>query len=327
MGASCIVLVQMVDACAKYLGNNDSEGLNAAVRQWPPTMSAPAFMLSIAALRRTESESGERGMFKDDMLRGAVAYVAGGTSGINLGIAKAYARAGASVALVGRNAAKAAAAAAEITDEGGRAIWFAADVRDYDAVAETLQSTRDQLGLIDIVISGAAGNFPASAVNLSSKGFKTVVEIDLIGTYHVFRASFDHIKKPGASLIAISAPNAVHPMPFQIHPCAAKAGVNMVVKVLALEWGPAGIRVNGISPGPIKGTEGASERLISAERQEGFIKRIPLRRFGTLQEIANAALFLGSDLSSYTTGHILDCEGGSALGEASMDALAVTPRP
>ena len=98
----------------------------------------------------------------------------------------------------------------------------------------------------------------APAVGISPNGFKTVVDIDLLGTYNVFKAAFDVVVRPGASLIAITAPQAVQPLPQQVHVCAAKAGVNMVVKVLAMEWGAAGIRVNAISPGPIAGTEGAN---------------------------------------------------------------------
>jgi len=266
-------------------------------------------------------------MFNGSALAGKVAFISGGTSGINLGIAIGFAQRGAKVAVIGRDLAKAERAAAKIIEEsGGEAIGLSADVRDYAALDDALRIAREKFGKINIVIAGAAGNFPASAVNLSAKGFRTVVEIDLLGTYNLFRAAFDHIEKQGASLIAMTAGGAVKPMPYQLHACAAKAGVNMVVKCLAMEWGPAGIRVNAISPGPIEGTEGAGDRMIPPDRKQQFIQSIPLRRFGTAEEIANAAIFLSSDLARYITGLVLDCEGGYQLGDASLDCLTVIPR-
>ncbi len=110
-------------------------------------------------------------------------------------------------------------------------------MRNFDAVQTLFSRATEQLGPPDVVIAGAAGNFMAHAVSISANGFKTVVDIDLLGTYYVFRAGFDVVRKPGGSLIAITAPQAVQPLPQQVHVCAAKAGVNMVVKVLAMEWG------------------------------------------------------------------------------------------
>ena len=266
-------------------------------------------------------------MFNGSALQGKVAYISGGTSGINLGIAIGFAKQGAKVAVIGRDLAKAQRAAAQIMAEsGGTAIGISADVRDYDAVEQSLQTTKEKFGRIDIVVAGAAGNFPAAAVNLSAKGFRTVVDIDLFGTYNVFRAAFDHIKKNGASLIAITAGQAVNPMPYQVHVCAAKAGINMLVKCLAMEWGPAGIRVNAISPGPIEGTEGVERLLPNDAIKQECIRRIPLRRLGTREEIANTAIFLSSDLAQYITGTIVGCEGGFELGDASADCLTVIPR-
>jgi NAD(P)-dependent dehydrogenase (short-subunit alcohol dehydrogenase family) len=137
----------------------------------------------------------------------------------------------------------------------------------------------------------------------------------------VFRACWPHLQRPGASLIAITAPQAVQPMPFQAHVCAAKAGVNALVKCLAMEWGPAGVRVNAISPGPIAGTEGV-DRLVPDAAAEATLKaRIPLRDYGAKRDIADAALFLASDNARYITGTILDVDGGFILGDAAADAL------
>lgn len=253
-------------------------------------------------------------------------FISGGTSGINLGIAKGYARAGARVLVFGRDAAKATAAAAEIEAEtGGIAIGGSADVRDPATVQALFEDAVAKLGKPDVVIAGAAGNFMAPATGISPNGFKTVIDIDLLGTYNVFKAGFEVMNRPG-SLIAITAPQAVQPLPQQVHVCAAKAGVNMVVKVLAMEWGAAGIRVNAISPGPIIGTEGVERMAPTAEAKQDWIDMVALRRFGTPEDIANVAIFLSSNAGSYITGTIVDCDGGMKLGDSSGDWLAAPKR-
>jgi NAD(P)-dependent dehydrogenase (short-subunit alcohol dehydrogenase family) len=251
--------------------------------------------------------------FREQLLAGKVAFIAGGTSGINLGIARRFAELGARVAVAGRNPEKAANAAAAI---GGGALGMSCDVRDYAATRAVLENTAKQLGPLDIVVSGAAGNFPAPALGMSANGFRVVVDIDLNGTFNVFRGAHDLLRTPGASLIAISAGQAVKPMMLQAHVCAAKAGVNQLIRVLAMEWGPAGIRVNGISPGPIAGTEGMARLAPTQEVERAIVARVPLRRFGAIEEIAESAVFLCSDSAAYITGTILDCDGGSQLGDA-----------
>lgn len=264
-------------------------------------------------------------MYESAILRHRCAYVSGGTSGVNLGLAKTLARYGARVCVVGRDAGKAGRAANEIAaDTGGEAMYVAADVRDYEAVEASMQQVRRHYGPLDIVVAGAAGNFFAPAVSISAKGFRTVIDIDLLGTYHVFRAGFDACRKPGASLIAITAAQAVNPMPRQAHVCAAKAGVNALVRTLAMEWGPAGVRVNAISPGPIEGTEGLKRLAPTAAEQAEVRGRLALRRFGLPEEIGNAAVYLSCPLGAYVTGTILDVEGGFQLGDASADCLTPT---
>ncbi|MDY0012579.1 MAG: SDR family oxidoreductase [Rhodocyclaceae bacterium] len=247
--------------------------------------------------------------FTADALAHKVAFVAGGTSGINLGIAQRLAAHGARVVVMGRNPDKAAAAATTITAAGGQALGLAADVRDYAAMEAALQRTVDHFGPIDIVISGAAGNFVAPATGMSANAFKTVVDIDLLGTFNVFRAAHAHLKKPGASLIAISAEIADMAAWGQSHACAAKAGVDMLVRTLALELGPEGIRVNSIRPGPIENTEGMA-RLISPEAKRDFLKWVPLGRLGQASEVGDSAVFLCSDAARYVTGTVLSCDGG-----------------
>lgn len=264
--------------------------------------------------------------FRDGILAGKVAYIAGGSSGINLGIAQRLGEQGAKVAIVSRSQDKIDAAVKSIADAGGTAWGTSADVRDYAAVEASLAATRDRFGEIDVLVSGAAGNFLAPVVGMSANAFKTVVDIDLIGTFNVFRASFDFVRKPGASLIAITAGQGTHPMMFQAHACAAKAGINMLTRCLAMEWGPAGIRVNGISPGPIAETEGMARLAASPQAEAALKARIPLRDYGSKRDIADMALYLASDNAKYITGTILDVDGGSSLGDAFADALTAPKR-
>ncbi|SCW90599.1 hypothetical protein SAMN02927924_03903 [Sphingobium faniae] len=254
-------------------------------------------------------------------------FISGGTSGINLGIARAFAARGDKVMVFGRDGGKSQAAADLILAEtGAKVMAGSADVRDPAAIAALFADATAQLGAPDVVIAGAAGNFMAPAVGISPNGFKTVVDIDLLGTYNVFKAAYDVVRKPGASLIAITAPQAVQPLPQQVHVCAAKAGVNMVVKVLAMEWGKAGIRVNAISPGPIAGTEGVERMAPTDAEKAAWAERIAIKRMGTPQDVAQAAIFLSSDAGSYITGTILDCDGGMKLGDASGDYLTLPTR-
>ena len=262
-----------------------------------------------------------RSVFRPDLLRGKSVFIAGGTSGINLGIAEAFADAGASVAVAGRNAEKAENAANHLRARGGDAIGVSLDVRDYASVEAGLELARNRFGEFDIVISGAAGNFLAPALGMSANGFRTVIDIDLNGTFNIFRAAYALLRKPGASLIAISAGQATNPMMFQAHVCAAKAGINMLVKVLAMEWGPAGVRVNVISPGPIGGSEGMARLTPTAEDEAAWKARIALRDFGQKRDVSDMAMFLASDASAYVTGSIFQCDGGWTLGDSSGEAL------
>jgi NAD(P)-dependent dehydrogenase (short-subunit alcohol dehydrogenase family) len=254
--------------------------------------------------------------FSTDLLRGKSAFVAGGTSGINLAIAKAFARHGAKVAVISRSQDKVEAAKTEI---GAGALGYSADVRDFAAVQAAITAAVEVNGPLDIVVSGAAGNFLAPASGLSANGFKTVVDIDLLGTFNVFRSAFDSAAKPGASLIAISAPQAHAPYFAQAHVCAAKAGVDMLVKCLAYEWGGAGVRVNSIIPGPIDGTEGMARLAPTPEMRAMAENATALGRFGELDDVVNLALYLASEASRYVTGAIVPVDGGQMLaGNGSL---------
>lgn len=257
---------------------------------------------------------------------GTHVLIFGGTSGINLGIAEAFARAGAGVGIVGRNpekAQKAAEAMAALSPYDGIANQptprhYIADVRDYDAVEAVYGQFADDFGPIDTLISGAAGNFPALATGMSPNGFKAVVDIDLLGTYHVMRAGHDRLRVPGANVINISAPQAEIAMMAQAHVCAAKAGVDMLTKTLCLEWGAQGIRVNSVIPGPIDGTEGMARLAPDEATRKSVISSVPLRRMGWPDDVAQTCLFLASDAGRYVSGAILPADGGWLAASVRM---------
>lgn len=251
-------------------------------------------------------------------------FVAGGSSGINLGIAKGFAAAGAHVGILSRSQEKIDAAVAEIQGIGsGEAVGVSADVRNPDEVLSALRQSFDKFGKIDVLVSGAAGNFPALARDLSPNGFKAVVDIDLLGTFNVLRSSLEFLRRPGASIINISAPQATNPTIAQVHVCAAKAGVDMVTRVLAMEWGGLGIRVNSIIPGPIAETEGMRRLAPSPDALETMARNVPLGRLGAIEDIADAALLLSSPQAAFITGAVIPVDGGWSLGGDQVATAAI----
>lgn len=240
-------------------------------------------------------------------------FVAGGSSGINLGIAEAFAERGARVFLISRDQDRVAAAVAGLRERGGEARGCAADVRDPAALDAAYRQATDWFGEIDVLISGAAGNFLASALDMSCNAFKTVVDIDLLGTFNVLRCGHAWLRKPGAAVLNISAPQAFNPTRNQVHACAAKAGVDMVTKVLAMEWGEHGIRVNSLVPGPIGDTEGIRRLAPNEQALERMRATVPLRRLGALADVANMAMTLCSSSAGFVTGAVLTVDGGSSL--------------
>lgn len=251
-------------------------------------------------------------VFAPALFRDKTVFIAGGTSGINLNIARRFVAMGASVFVVSRSEDKVSDAVATLS-QVGPAAGAAADVRDFDAVKSAVTACVERFGAIDIVISGAAGNFVSPAAALSSNGFRTVIDIDLVGTFHVCRATYDALRKPGASIINISATQAFTPVPGQAHVCAAKAGIDALTKVLAIEWGPEGVRVNAIAPGPVDGTEGMKRLTPTPQHRDRLTQTIPLRRYATLDEIADTALFLSSSAGANFSGEVLVCDGGQSV--------------
>jgi NAD(P)-dependent dehydrogenase (short-subunit alcohol dehydrogenase family) len=267
------------------------------------------------------------GVFRDNVLAGKTAFVTGGGSGIGLALAECFAQHGAAVLILGRDAAKLHRAQDKLSQAGHRIGIAAADVRNYSSLEAAFQKASDDFGPLDIVVAAAAGNFPAPALGMSANAFKAVVDIDLLGTFNTMRAAFSHLRRPGASLLAISAAQAVVPMSLQSHVCAAKAGIEQLMRTLALEWGPDGVRCNCITPGPTLDTEGV-RRLVPDEAAEKHIRSsIPLRRFGHKQELADLALFLCSEAASYITGATFACDGGSSLTASTlMNAFPATTK-
>ena len=223
-------------------------------------------------------------------------FVFGGTSGINLGIARCFAAAGADVAVASRSQEKVDAAVEELKALGSNSSGYALDVRDAEAVEAALAEHSGKSGDLDVLVSGAAGNFPALANDMSPNGFKSVVDIDLLGSFHVLRSAFQYLRKPGASVINISAPQAFLAMPMQSHVCAAKAGVDMLTRTLALEWGPYGIRINSIAPGPIADTEGMRRLAPSEAIANQYKKSVPSRPLRFIRgdrQCSNVPLLIG----------------------------------
>jgi peroxisomal 2,4-dienoyl-CoA reductase len=271
-------------------------------------------------------------IFADGILKDHVAFVTGGGTGITGGVARALAEAGANVALVSRRMEHLEPAAQSINDarsadrgasptvregsptqnEMGEAFAVAADVRNPEEVEKAIAATIERFGRVDIVVNGAAGNFLCAAEELSPNGFGTVVDIDLKGSFNVCRAAFEQLKQHQGQVLNISATLHYLGTPMQLHVSAAKAGVDALTKNLAVEWGRYGIRVNAIAPGPIGDTEGM-KRLVPEPIKEKLTKRIPLGRFGLIEDIENAAVFLCSGAASYINGAIIVVDGGHWL--------------
>ena len=248
-------------------------------------------------------------VFQPDFLKGRAALVTGGGTGICRGIALALAAHGCDVAIASRKAAHVEPTAEDIRAAGVRALALVDDVRDPESVERVVGGAAAAFGRLDIVVNGAAGNFICAAEALSPNGFGTVVDIDLKGTFNVSRAALAHLKVRGGSIINISATLQYLATLGQIHASAAKAGVDVLTRTLAAEWGGYDIRVNGIAPGPTDDTEGV-RRLSTPGSRAQMLAQCPLGRLTAIGDVANAALFLVSDAASFITGVTLVVDGG-----------------
>ena len=246
--------------------------------------------------------------FQSDLFEGKTALITGGGTGICRGIALALASHGCDVAITSRKSEHLEPTAAEITQLGRRSVSVVADVRDPEAVDAAVAETVGEFGRLDILVNGAAGNFLCLAEDLSPNGFGAVVDIDLKGTFHSSKAALPYLKASRGVVLNISATLHYFGAVAQLHVSAAKAGVDALTRVLAVEWGSHGIRVNGIAPGPIADTEGVKRLLVGTSR-ENAIGSTPLGRLGAIDDVCDASLFLCSDAASFVTGVTLVADG------------------
>ena len=232
-------------------------------------------------------------------------------SGIGLGIARRLGEHGASVVLMGRREDFLKNAQESLRKEGIKCEYFAGDVRSEESAKAAVKFAVDKFGRLDTLVNSAAGNFLSLAEDLSTNAFKTVIDIDLIGTFNVTRQAFPALKASGNGVVInISATLHYTSTWYQTHACAAKAGIDTLTKQLALEWGTFGIRVNGVAPGPIAETPGFTKL---AGSDPTLKERLPLGRAGTTAEIGDACVFLCSKAAAYISGHTMVVDGACWL--------------
>jgi NAD(P)-dependent dehydrogenase (short-subunit alcohol dehydrogenase family) len=257
-------------------------------------------------------------MLPDKTFEGRVGIITGGATGIGFSVAKELSRLGATVVIASRKEENLQKAVEEIRSAGGRAEYHVLDVRDAEAVEAMAAKVETDHGQIDFLVNNAAGNFIAAAEELSTNGWNSVIGIVLNGTFYCTSAVGKRMiaKKNGGVMLNVIANYAWTGAPGVVHSASAKAGVLAMTQTLAVEWARHKIRLNAIAPGPVH-TEGASKRLFPDPMiEEGIRKTIPLRRFATLEEVANAASYLLSDFSSYVTGEAFVIDGGQWLSGA-----------
>jgi NAD(P)-dependent dehydrogenase (short-subunit alcohol dehydrogenase family) len=249
-------------------------------------------------------------VFAPDLLKDRVIVVTGGGSGLGAEMARRFSELGARIAVLGRRKEKLDAVISQLG--GGLAI--SCDVRDAKAVQEAADRVASEMGRVDGLVNNAAGNFLAPAEDVSPNGFKAVVDIVLNGTFHC-TTSFGRkmIEQKRGAIVNIVTTYAWTGSAFVLPSACAKAGVLVLTRSLAVEWAAYGVRVNAIAPGPVP-TEGAFSRLMPDPSFEEMARnRVPLKRFGTPREIADAAVFLLSDGAGYVTGDCLVVDGGEWL--------------
>ncbi|PAV21595.1 2,4-dienoyl- reductase [Pyrrhoderma noxium] len=252
-------------------------------------------------------------IFLPDIFKGRVLFCTGGGSGICRSMTEAIMKHGANAVIVGRTLERITKAAEELQQSSGnKCIATQADVRNVEQLKAAVRKTIEIFGRIDFVICGAAGNFLAPVSGLSENAFRTVLEIDTIGTFNTVKATIPHIRKTKGSYIHVSATLHYRGTPFQAHVSAAKAGVDAFSAVLAVEEGPRGVRSNVIAPGPIGETEGMERLSPTTPGALEIIRRaIPLGRLGDKRDVANAAVYLFSDAAMFVSGTVIVVDGAS----------------
>ncbi len=270
-------------------------------------------------------------IFRPDLLRGQVALITGGGTGIGFGIAQLLAELGAHVVLASRKPEHLEKACASIIAAGGSASAVPLDVRDAEKVKAAVDSVAQAHGRIDLLVNNAAGNFYAPSATLTPNAWKSVVEIDLFGTFYCSQAVYPVMAAQGGGrIVSISMTLHYRGWPMMAHATAAKAGVDALTRTLAMEWAPQRIRLNAIAPGPIP-TEGVRKAFtppadsgvadvfaVADSRMAAYAqKSIPLGRWGAPRDIANMVAFLASPAGDWITGAIFVVDGGEWLAKPS----------
>jgi len=265
-------------------------------------------------------------MLRDNALSDKVIIVTGGGSGLGKSMTTYFLELGAKVAITSRDLEKLTKTAKELEERtNGTCLAIACDVRHYDQVENMLQSVIDAFGKVDILVNNAAGNFISPTERLSANAFDTIIDIVLKGSKNCTLALGKHWienKQTNKNVLNIVTTYAWTGSGYVVPSATAKAGVLAMTRSLAVEWAKYGIRMNAIAPGPFP-TAGAWDRLLPGDLKEKFdiTKKVPLRRVGNHQELANLAAYLVSDFSAYINGEVVTIDGGEWLqgaGEFNM---------
>jgi len=279
-----------------------------------------------------EMEEYQKPMLKEGSLADKVIVVTGGGSGLGKSMATYFLELGAHLTITSRNIDKLTEAKLELEAKtGGKVLAVKCDVRNYDEVENMLKATISEYGKVDGLLNNAAGNFISPTERLSSNAFDTIIDIVLKGTKNCTLAFGKHwidTKQTKATVLNIVTTYAWTGSAYVVPSATAKAGVLAMTRSLAVEWAKYGIRFNAIAPGPFP-TKGAWDRLLPGDLKDKFDmkKKIPLRRVGEHQELANLAAYLMSDFSSYINGEVVTIDGGEWLqGAGEFNMLEAIPR-